>query len=169
MPFGSVYKDFQLVKELFWCSSAVCLVACQHIIVTTIFLQIWGPGLALYGPIGSMAKAAEGLRAQMKGIFFAYVLAVLSFAFSTLMSFWVLMYTPAASISTVVFFFGGCVWWRYCARIYNRVSNLYLPFLPPCGPKIEMIYKSLFGIFFYLKIYAHNVCLNGCCSFTWTQ
>jgi hypothetical protein len=42
-------------------SSAICMGACMHCILTSIFLQVMGPGLALNGPIGSMARAGMTL------------------------------------------------------------------------------------------------------------
>lgn len=94
----------------------------MHVILTTIFVQIMGPGLGLYGPIGSMAKACDGMRAEIEEIFTGYLVMVVFFAFSTLMSFWVLMSVPAAIASTTIFVLSSTQWWKYCTRIYNRFA-----------------------------------------------
>lgn len=121
-PSGADYErsQFNYCEDLFWCSNALCLIACQHVIVTTIFLQVLGPGMALHGPIGSMAKAAEGMRSQMKSVFVAYVVAIMAFALSVFFSFWGLMYLEAAATSTVLFTLSSLAWWKYCTRIYNK-------------------------------------------------
>ncbi len=92
----------------------------MHVILTTIFVQIMGPRLSLYGPLGSMAQAAEGMNFEKDQIFIGYLIMVLFFALSTLMSFWVLMNLYAASVSTAIFVLSSTFWWRHCIRIYNR-------------------------------------------------
>jgi hypothetical protein len=50
--------DYILLQELFWIFSSTCLACSMHVVLTTIFIQLMGPRMALYGSVGSMAKAA---------------------------------------------------------------------------------------------------------------
>ena len=43
---------YELIQDFFWVSVATCMGASMHCIITTIFLQVLGPGLAMHGPIG---------------------------------------------------------------------------------------------------------------------
>lgn len=79
-----------------------------------------GPGLALHGPIGSMARAAAGMRNEIKSTFVAYVLMIASLAVGLLMSFWILMDWKASTVSSIVLVYSVSMWWRYCSRIYNK-------------------------------------------------
>jgi hypothetical protein len=67
-----------------------------------------------------MAKAAEGMRSEIKSTFVAYVLMIGSLAVGLLMSFWLLMDWKAATVSNIVLVYAVSMWWRYCARIYNK-------------------------------------------------
>ena len=56
----------------------------------------WFLGLALNGPVGSMARATEGLRAEQTQVVVAFYIMMASFGASTIMSFWVVMSLKAA-------------------------------------------------------------------------
>lgn len=112
--------SFIFTKELFWAASSICLAASMHILMTTIFLQVLGPGMALHGPIGSMARAADGMREETYHVFLAYMIMVIFFALVTILSFWVLMFKEAAIVSTLIFSLSGCLWWKFVHRIYNK-------------------------------------------------
>ena len=111
--------NFALLS-LWWISSSISLAAAMHCIFTTILLQVLGPGLALTGPIGSMARATRGLHEEMNQVFTAYIIMVLAFAISVTSSFWVIMAWEGSLICTVIFVYSAIHWWFYCSRIYNR-------------------------------------------------
>ena len=67
-----------------------------------------------------MIPANEGLRAEMKQVFWAFGLMVFFFAFSTVMSFWVVMGLTTSIISTFIFVICGREALFYSMRIYNR-------------------------------------------------
>jgi hypothetical protein len=77
-----------------------------------------------------MAKAAEGMRAEIHSTFVAYVIMVFALALGLLMSFWILMDWMAGTISTVVLVYGIGMWWKYCSRIYNKfyLESLLKPY-----------------------------------------
>jgi hypothetical protein len=86
----------------------------------TIVSYCSGPGLALNGPVGSMAKAADGMRKEINHIFSSFIIMIFGFASSVFFSFWVVMNRKASYASSALFILSGFVWWRYCSRIYNR-------------------------------------------------
>jgi hypothetical protein len=107
---------------LFWIFSAICMSAALHCVFTTILLQVLGPGLALSGPVGSITKATTGLNKETNQVMVAYFIMCLSFALSTLSSFWVVMDKSGASACSVVFFISFYFWGKYTFRIFNRFS-----------------------------------------------
>ena len=44
------------ITHLFYGSSIVCLLACIHVIICTMYTCNWAPALALRGPSGSLAR-----------------------------------------------------------------------------------------------------------------
>jgi hypothetical protein len=92
----------------------------MHCLLTSMFLQVLGPGLALNGPVGSMAKAAEGMRKEINHIFVAFLIMICGFACSCVFSFWTVMNRKAAYVATGFFTLSSVLWWRHCSRIYNR-------------------------------------------------
>ena len=54
-------KTVEGVRQAFWASSALALACAMHCIITSTFAAVWGPGLALRGPEGSVSKAYWGM------------------------------------------------------------------------------------------------------------
>ena len=84
------------------------------------FLTVYGPGLALRGPLGSMLKAVEGMKIEQDTMLKCYVCLIGSFALSILASFFLVMTPKAAYISTSFFALQAYGWYHYTLRIYNR-------------------------------------------------
>ena len=71
------------MRQTFFISSLVCILASLHVVLFTLVVANWAPGLALRGPSGSMTRAfsaASGERAQIEG---AFVLGLVAFAVQT--------------------------------------------------------------------------------------
>lgn len=101
--------------------SGVCIAASVHVIIVTLLLTILGPGLALNGPVGSMAKAAEAMRSELDEVVLAFFIMIFGFTASTIMSFWTVMNLTASIICTAVFVVAARAWWFYSRRIYLRL------------------------------------------------
>lgn len=84
------------------------------------FLTVYAPGLALRGPVGSMNRAVIGMKIEQDTMLQCYVCLIISFAFSIMSSFWLVMKTEAAWTSTVIFLLQSLGWYHYTLRIYNR-------------------------------------------------
>lgn len=100
--------------------AALTIALAVHTMLCTMVLQVYGPGLALHGPIGSMVRACEGLQIEQGQVIIAFVLMLCSFAFSTVWVFWAVMTTWEATTCTVVFLFAARIWYYYSERIYLR-------------------------------------------------
>lgn len=107
-------------QDACWIASSACIACCVHVIVNTMLLQVVGPGLALHGPIGSMARATDGMEKEQGQIINAFIAMMVFFALATTLSFWVVMELQSAIGSTVVFIIGARYWYYYCRRIRLR-------------------------------------------------
>ena len=102
-------------------ASAITIAASVHVIINTMLLQVLGPGLALNGPVGSMARAAEGMKVEQDQVIKAFTLMMVSFAVATVFSFWAVMDTVAAVVNTIVFAIAARCWIYYSRRVYYRL------------------------------------------------
>lgn len=109
----------QFFQSLFYICSAVCLAAAIYCIFITLILQVFGSGLALLGPVGSMAKATKGLKKEMFLTFCVYNVMLISFGLCSFFSFWLVMDIAAAVISSVVTIIVYALSYRDSLRIYD--------------------------------------------------
>eukprot|EP01038_Epipyxis_sp_PR26KG_P004347 gene4347-6151_t len=109
-----------IILDVYWVLSALTISASVHVVINCMMLQVLGPGLALNGPIGSMAKATEGMKAELNQIVTAFGITIVLFAISTTLSYWVIMDFQSAIITTVLSIWAGYYWYYYCERIYLR-------------------------------------------------
>lgn len=107
-------------KWLFWISCSIVLVTSLHVVLTTTFINIFGPGLALRGPAGSMVRAVEGMIKEKDAIFVAFFVSIIVFQISTVSASFLVMSSSAAWTSMVLCLGGLYIWYVYCLRIYNR-------------------------------------------------
>lgn len=106
--------------DAYWVMSAATIAAAVHVIINTMLLQVLGPGLALHGPVGSIVRATEGMKIEQKQIVTAFILMMMMFAVSTMLSFWVVMNFESAMGSTAIFVVAARYWYYYTERIYLR-------------------------------------------------
>jgi hypothetical protein len=106
------------ILDVYWTVSSLTIALSVHVVLCTMLMQVLGPGLALNGPIGSVARATEGMRIEQKQIIVSFVAMMLTFAVSTVLSFWVVMSFAGALSSTACFVVASYYWWKYCERIW---------------------------------------------------
>ncbi len=92
----------------------------MHVLLCTVFINVYGQGLALRGPIGSMVRAVNGMVDETNQILIAYVLTILFFTLSTVGVYWIMFPADAAIVSSVITLAGLYMWYHYVLRIYNR-------------------------------------------------
>jgi hypothetical protein len=113
-------KEVYLYKYCYYVLAALTIASSVHVMLTTMLVQVYGPGLALHGPLGSMAKAAEGMKEEQKQIGVAVITMVVAFASSTMWLFFCVMTVFEAVASTAIFVIAIRFWYVYCERIYLR-------------------------------------------------
>ena len=78
------------ITHLFYGSSIVCLLACIHVIICTMYTSNWAPALALRGPSGSLARAYNATRGEKTQINAYFLLGIIAFAVQTIAAIWIL-------------------------------------------------------------------------------
>ena len=113
-------KAINLYKYWYYVLAACTIASSVHVILCTMLVQVYGPGLALNGPLGSMARAAEGMKQEQKQIIVGVIIMVASFTSATIWLFFCVMNFWEAVAATGVFAIAIRYWYYYCERIYLR-------------------------------------------------
>ncbi len=108
------------MNAVYFVAAAMTIAFAIHVVLTTMLVQILGPGLALNGPVGSMARAVEGMQIEQRQILGSFFLMMFFFANSTLLLFWVTMDFYSAVVSSFGFLLCARYWLFYCGRIHRR-------------------------------------------------
>ena len=98
---GSDPNTLEGIKQVFWGASAISLACSVHCILNSTFAAVWGPGLALRGPTGSVSRAYWSMVNERKHIMVAYVASLLFFVLQTIMGFYIMDEKVGFSISSV--------------------------------------------------------------------
>jgi hypothetical protein len=114
------YDNVDILADVYWVCSAITIALSVHVILCTMLMQVLGPGLALNGPVGSMARATEGMRLEQKQLIWAFIAMMIMFSVSTVLSCWVVMSFEASIGCSIAFAVASCYWYKYCERIYLR-------------------------------------------------
>ena len=115
------------MRQIFWASSAFALILSLHCILNATFASVWGPGLALRGPTGSVSKAHRAMVREGSHINMAFVLSLFFLLVQSTMAFYILDWKKGFSPSSVVCTFilgGGAI----CSSIILRRMNLRFHF-----------------------------------------
>ncbi len=115
---GYIIED--IIADFYWIVSAITIALSVHVILCTMLMQVLGPGLALNGPVGSMARATEGMRLEQQQIIVSFVAMMFTFSAATVLSCWVVMSFEASLGCSVSFLVAARYWYKYCERIYLR-------------------------------------------------
>lgn len=107
---------------LYWVTSALTLAAGVHGLVSSVFVQVFGQGLGLRGPLGSMVRAVEGMVEEQENIVHAFIVAVFSFGFQCIGMYFIMMDWVSATVSSIITMVGIILWYNYALRLYNRFS-----------------------------------------------
>ena len=98
---GSDPNTLEGIKQVFWGASAISLACSVHCILNSTFAAVWGPGLALRGPTGSVSRAYWSMVNERKHIMVAYVASLLFFVLQTIMGFYIMDEKVGFSTSSV--------------------------------------------------------------------
>ena len=115
-----------IARWAFWLSSALSLALSFHCILNSTFAAVWGPGLSLRGPSGSVSRAYFILRSDQNHVMIAFVGSIFFFIVECAATFFVLDHvnglTSSGLINSLILFLGGIVSSCYLWRMYKRMK-----------------------------------------------
>lgn len=105
---------------MYWFSSAGTLAYATHILICTLVLTVYGEGLAIRGPEGSMVKAVDGMVEEQANVFFYFNVMIAFFTLQCISMYWIMMDAANAWASTGITLAFVYLWYHYALRIYNK-------------------------------------------------
>jgi len=90
------------IKFLYYISSIVSLSANVLCVANTTFLSVWGTGLAMRGPDGSMVRAVDGMYQLRRNVFLLFGVGMMALLVTAIFGSWILMDPEAAVASTLL-------------------------------------------------------------------
>jgi hypothetical protein len=116
--FGATCHYFWQI--LYNISSASCISFATMGLLISVFISVFGQGLAIRGPPGSMIKAIEGMVVEQHHAVALFVGAAISYVLQEIGMFFVMMDTLGAVISSVFVILVAMYTYNAAVRIYNR-------------------------------------------------
>lgn len=117
---NSFTTSYAGASVLYWLTMLVAFSGSMHILLNAVFLSVFGQGLALRGPLGSMKQAVEGMASGQSAILITFVVASIFFGFNVTFMYWHIMEYPAAVLCNLIVFAGMAICYRSILRIYNK-------------------------------------------------
>ena len=90
------------VSHLFYISTFVCILTEMHVILTTLFVCNWAPGLALRGPTGSMSRAFDATRGERMQVSMSFCIGIFAFGVQTVLAVWILDNKVGATSNSLI-------------------------------------------------------------------
>lgn len=107
---------------LYWITSALTVVSSIFALITEIYVVVYGQGLALRGPSGSMVKAIDGMIDEQKTIFWAFNATLLFLGLQQIGMYFIMMDSTSAWVTGALTLVAMVSWYRYGLRLYNRFN-----------------------------------------------
>ena len=107
-------------KSAFYVLVITTFASALHCVCNTTFVSVWGPGLALRGPEGSMAVAIESMIDERRHVFTSFGIAVMSFLMAAISMAWLVMDFEVALVATFILMYAIHLITNYSRRIYKR-------------------------------------------------
>lgn len=98
----------------------ISLIASIHSLLCSVFISVYGQGLALRGPVGSMVRAVNGMVIEQFNVLVSFVISIVAFAFGNIGMYYCMFNRKGAVICSSITLAGLVIWYHYCLRIYNR-------------------------------------------------
>lgn len=115
---------------IYWLTSTITLGFALHVLTNTVYISVFGQGLGLRGPLGSVVKAADGMAKGQIDVLFAFTCAAFFFGVNVLGMSWTIMEPTAAAICSGIIGIGMIIWYRDIVRIYNKFKLSYKEGIP---------------------------------------
>ena len=101
-------------------ASAACVALATLGLLISVFISVFGQGLAIRGPPGSMIKAIEGMVIEQHNAVALFLGAVISYILQEIGMFWIMMDQPNAIICSIIVAVFAVYTYNVSLRIYNR-------------------------------------------------
>lgn len=92
-----------------------------QLVLCCLYLLVYGPGLAIYGPPGSMARACAVLKREQPMIVKTFIVLLAFFVTTLLSQFWHKLDYFGALICSIAVFGALFIWYRSVHRIYSQL------------------------------------------------
>jgi hypothetical protein len=112
--------DENIFCFFYYLLSAGTIASSIHVVLCSMLIQVYGPGLSLHGPLGSMALAAQGMREETTQIFYYLLFSIFCFCTSLIWLFWAVMPEWKALCCSVGALIVFRYMWYYGERIFLR-------------------------------------------------
>lgn len=108
------------LKSWFWLSCTVTICFGIHCVVVSSVTLVYGLGLALKGPLGSMIRALKGMVRASKIVYTTFLITMVGFVIVNMATFWMVAFTEIALATTFIFivFVIGIAY--HCVEITER-------------------------------------------------
>jgi exosortase/archaeosortase len=91
------------LKSWFWLSCTVTICLGIHCVLVSSITLVYGLGLALKGPLGSMIRAIKGMVKASKIVYMTFIVTMIGFGITNCATFWMVAFTEIAAASTAIF------------------------------------------------------------------
>lgn len=102
--------------------STITILCAVHIVLCSLYLQVYAPGLAIYGKVGSMTRTCEVLKKEEPMIMKSFCVMIFFFVFTTAALFWEALDYIGAILCTFGLIFAMSYWYKFLYRIYAQLS-----------------------------------------------
>jgi hypothetical protein len=117
-PTGAPY--FWAVE--YWVTSALTVGTAIACLISAFFLIVFGQGLAIRGPEGSMIKTIEGMIQEQHYIVILFSLTLFFFALQCMGMYYLMFDSTSAMVTTIITGIAIIIGYREAVRLYNRFS-----------------------------------------------
>jgi len=107
---------------IYFVTSAISVVATIHVLLCSVFINVFGQGIALRGPLGSMVKAVDGMVFEQQQILTSFIVGIVFFVLQEVGMFFIVMDQPFAILCSLIVLAGMGITYHYTLRIYNRFN-----------------------------------------------
>mmetsp|Transcript_28897 Transcript_28897/g.93159 ORF Transcript_28897/g.93159 Transcript_28897/m.93159 type:complete len:226 (-) Transcript_28897:839-1516(-) len=109
------------LKFMYYISSIISLSANILCVANTTFLSVWGTGLAMRGPDGSMARAVDGMYQLRRNVFLLFGVGMMALLVTGIFGSWLLMDPEAALASSVLLVYAIYL----TLKSYNSITHMF--------------------------------------------
>lgn len=115
-PSGTWY-GFILV---YWFSSALLVCTAAYALLGTQLCDVYGQGLALRGPLGSMVQAIDMMVLEQTVTNQMFIISLFLFGFQQIGMYFIMMESTSGWAASTVTIVAMISWYRYALRLYNK-------------------------------------------------